>query len=188
MNEYSPDHPANTRARGGKILQHRLVMECLLGRLLEPDEMVHHRNECRWDNRPKNLEVMTRAEHLRIHAPDRVRKRVMPTEDEVRQALVGRSTREAAEHLGVSKCWVYEHFPNLLTKIGYTPEQVQATREAAAAGKETMREFAARMGVKRSQVQSWSMMNKIRWEHKRPGRPLGSKTRKHPVVDEMLMP
>ena len=39
------------------ILEHRLVMEEIIGRLLEKHETVHHKNGDRKDNRPENLEL-----------------------------------------------------------------------------------------------------------------------------------
>jgi hypothetical protein len=57
------------------IEEHREVMERVLGRALTADEVVHHKNEKRDDNRPENLEVMTRAEHARLHARERARRR-----------------------------------------------------------------------------------------------------------------
>ena len=41
------------------VMQHRLVMEQVIGRPLTPDERVHHRNGKRDDNRPENLELWT---------------------------------------------------------------------------------------------------------------------------------
>jgi hypothetical protein len=42
---------------GQRYLEHRWVMEQMLGRPLEPDEEVHHRNRIRDDNDPGNLEL-----------------------------------------------------------------------------------------------------------------------------------
>lgn len=60
------DHPEADRF--GYIFVHRLVAEQKIGRLLEPDEEVHHINGIRTDNRPENLEVMSKSEHMRLHA------------------------------------------------------------------------------------------------------------------------
>ena len=56
-----PGHPgANTY---GLIPQHRLIMEEHLGRFLLPNEIVHHKNGVRDDNRLENLEVLTKNLH-----------------------------------------------------------------------------------------------------------------------------
>lgn len=56
------------RKVGGRH-EHRIVAEQKLGRALRPSEVVHHRNETIRDNRPDNLEVMTRAAHMDAHRP-----------------------------------------------------------------------------------------------------------------------
>ena len=63
---YMPDHPCcNSR---GYVIAHRLVMEKVLGRYLSSDEIVHHKDENPLNNHFTNLEVMTKAEHMRHHA------------------------------------------------------------------------------------------------------------------------
>ena len=47
------------RMDGKKVMQHRLVMERVIGRPLLPTERVHHKNGNRQDNRPENLELWT---------------------------------------------------------------------------------------------------------------------------------
>lgn len=56
---------------GKKMREHRLVMEKHLGRKLDTDEVVHHRNGDRLDNRLENLELMPFSEHSKKHMPKR---------------------------------------------------------------------------------------------------------------------
>lgn len=55
------------RINGELILQHRYIMEQHLGRKLKAEEIVHHINDDKLDNRIDNLKVMTNAEHLSHH-------------------------------------------------------------------------------------------------------------------------
>lgn len=64
---HRPDHP---NAVNGYVFEHRLVMEEQIGRLLEPDEIVHHLNRDRLDNSPENLELCKRGQHVRQHWAD----------------------------------------------------------------------------------------------------------------------
>jgi hypothetical protein len=59
-------HPRATKH--GYVLLHRVVMENELGRILEPHEVVHHKDENNKNNAPDNLEVHTHASHGSHHA------------------------------------------------------------------------------------------------------------------------
>lgn len=58
-------HPA--AIKHGYVLKHRIVVELSLGRYLLPEEIVHHKNGDKMDNRIENLEVMSLSEHAAEH-------------------------------------------------------------------------------------------------------------------------
>lgn len=66
-----PNHPSATK--NGYVLEHRIIMENHLGRILNSNEIVHHINHNKKDNRIENLEVMTIKEHSRKHGLEKGR-------------------------------------------------------------------------------------------------------------------
>lgn len=62
---YYPSHPMATK--DGFVMEHHLVMEKHIGRHIEKDEVVHHINGIRDDNRLENLQLMTFKEHAALH-------------------------------------------------------------------------------------------------------------------------
>lgn len=62
------------KINGRKYDEHRFIMEKYLGRKLTSDEVIHHINGLKYDNRIENLEIMSRSEHSRMHFAGKSKK------------------------------------------------------------------------------------------------------------------
>lgn len=62
---YIPTH--HRSHADGYVLEHIVVAEKMLGRHLVEGEVVHHKDRNKRNNSPDNLQVMTRADHNKLH-------------------------------------------------------------------------------------------------------------------------
>ena len=68
--------PDKRRSSNAYVREHRWIMEYHLGRKLRKNEVVHHKNHDKLDNRLCNLEIMTRSSHSKYHCAKRHATRV----------------------------------------------------------------------------------------------------------------
>lgn len=121
--EYLPGHTLQND--WGWVAQHRLIAEDSLGRPLRQSddpkvaEVGHHRDECKLNNDPANIEVMTKSDHRRHHQLGKTYALVGLTEEQVTLALAqtGGSLKAAAFLLGIHTMTIRRRFPELVAPI-----------------------------------------------------------------------
>jgi hypothetical protein len=70
---YVPKHPH--AHKDGYVMMHTVIMERHIGRYLNDNEVVHHINHDKTDNRIENLMLMDKKEHMSMHMKERQAKR-----------------------------------------------------------------------------------------------------------------
>lgn len=113
IHEFVGEHPLANM--WGFVAQHRLVASDTLGRPLQKGEVVHHKDNCRTNNAPANLEVMTQAAHRQHHWAELADLLRIPLDEtEVSDLLQEtRSVKGAARLLGCSHSTLRLRFPEL---------------------------------------------------------------------------
>lgn len=127
-------------------------MECVLGRLLTPGEVVHHVDHCRVNNQPMNLRVLAPSDHSRLH-PSPPRPRPPLPDEQVRAALARQSVDLALSELGIGRRTLIRHYSHLLDeredsrrKYRTTPDEYALLRELAGNPALTRDAAADRLG------------------------------------------
>lgn len=159
-----PNHPMATV--NGYVLQHRHAMELHIGRYLTAEEVVHHRNGNREDNRIENLQLFANnPEHMsattRFEFPENTDLRRMYLDQHMSTREIGRlygcdhvCVKRALRTLGVPLRNKAESRRN-----GLIPSEQEVIEMLKT---KTMAEIADEVGVSRESIQQFCHSRKIR--------------------------
>ena len=157
--------------RNGWVFQHRLVMESKIGRYLTRNELVHHIDHDKTNNHPDNLMIVCKYTHHKHHPEVGEGNKAALTEEMVVAALEGRTTKEAADKLGVGHMTLRRRFPHLL-KYRISPrnvnslEVVDLVRKYGPSDAWGYREMLRHFGLSMSLIQQICQKHSIEWVHR----------------------
>lgn len=111
--EFVGPHPLANK--WGFVAQHRLVGADLVERPLRKGEVVHHRDNCRSNNDPTNLEVMTQAAHRAHHYAELADLLRIPVDAVALKDALAKtgSVKGAARILGIGHTVLRRQYPEL---------------------------------------------------------------------------
>ena len=62
---FSPNHPFTNKNK--YVREHRLIIEAFLGRYLTSEEVIHHIDRDKSNNKIGNLQICSKGEHRKLH-------------------------------------------------------------------------------------------------------------------------
>ena len=65
------------KGAGNEVMRHRWVYQNEFGDI-PPDSVVHHKNGVKGDDRPENLECMTKSQHHKLHRQQSIKRFYYP--------------------------------------------------------------------------------------------------------------
>lgn len=139
------DHPMSNVA--GYAYEHRMVMSRVLGRLLNRNEIVHHVNGDKTDNRPENLKLCgSMLEHFEHHRKPGSRLRVHGQKNPLVSCRCGCGMKlRKFDASGRPRYFVSGHNPQ-------RSERMDSIIEAIRNGASTTADIVDRVGVGRRKV------------------------------------
>lgn len=104
-------HYKTIQVNGVQVRLHRHLMEENLKRKLTFNEVVHHINGDKFDNRIENLEVVSRSEHMKMH-PEILEKWIDNNEykfniETIKEMYNTMSIEKIAKHFGVATMTIW---------------------------------------------------------------------------------
>lgn len=180
--EFFPSH--HLQNPWGWVAQHRLVAEDKIGRPLRQGkdpkfaEHAHHVDDCRTNNHPDNIEVMTKSEHHSHHSYRlgmNSRGARFP-EEEVKSALAATGTiKGAARALGIHHMTIRNRWPHLISHIKRKsplrtddPKILQTIQEMALNPNYTIHDVAKAVGTDPKTISRVCVRHNFPWEGARP--------------------
>lgn len=115
---YKPEH--HHARHNGYVYEHILIMEEMLGRSLNENEVVHHIDGNKLNNNRDNLMLFpNNAEHMKYHWKSKIEKYELSSGQKL-------TIQELADKAGVSYMTAYQR----LKKLHWTPDEVLLGRIA----------------------------------------------------------
>lgn len=96
------------KVNGVKRDEHRYIMEQHIGRKLSRNEVVHHKNGDKRDNRIENLEIMSLSEHAKNHQTGKTRSK--ETRQKISQSSMGRNNMSCRKLTDEEVCFIKENY------------------------------------------------------------------------------